>query len=456
MTEYDFATGSGERPQSTVPREPFHIRFADRVNRLPPYLFGRINALLYQKRRAGLDVIDMGMGNPSDPPQDIVIEKLTEAAHDPDNHGYSKSNGILNLRREVGAKYLKKYGVRLDPDAQVITCLGSKEGFSHLCLALMGPGDNAIIPAPYFPAHMYAVALASGNAIALEVADQDKFLSNIAYTCQHLYPTPKLLVINYPHNPSTVTIQPDFYVEVVKLARRYGFMVISDFAYADVAFDGYQPPSFLSAPGALEVGVEFTTMSKGYNMAGWRVGFCCGNAEMVRALGTIKGYYDYGMFQAIQIAAIVALRHTDAAVEAQSRIYQGRRDVLIEGLRRLGWTMEVPRAGMFVWAKIPEPWASRMSTMDFAMMLLEQGNVAVSPGSGFGPAGEGYLRISLVENENRLRQAVRQIARCLEQKARELGWATATTPGSATGTAPSPAAATASAPAPATPSPAAP
>ena len=271
---------------------------------------------------------------------------------------------------------------------------------------------------------MYAVALASGNAIALEVADQDKFLSNIAYTCQHLYPSPKLLIINYPHNPSTVTIDPSFYVEVVKMARRYGFMVISDFAYADVAFDGYQPPSFLSAPGSLEVGVEFTTMSKGYNMAGWRVGFCCGNAEMVRALGTIKGYYDYGMFQAIQIAAIVALRHTDAAVEEQSRIYQGRRDVLLEGLRRLGWQMDTPRAGMFVWAKVPEPWASQMSTMDFAMMLLEKGNVAVSPGSGFGPAGEGYLRISLVENENRLRQAVRQIARCLEQQSKESGGAT--------------------------------
>lgn len=421
MTEYDFAHRPSDDRQPTVPREPFQIRWADRVNRLPPYLFGRINNLLYQKRRAGNDVIDMGMGNPSDPPQSIVIEKLTEAAHDPDNHGYSKSNGILNLRREVAAKYLKKYGVRLDPDSQVIACLGSKEGFSHLCLALMGPGDNAIIPAPYFPVHMYAVALASGNAIALEVADADKFLSNIAYTCQHLYPAPKLLIINYPHNPSTVTIDPSFYVEVVKLARRYGFMVISDFAYADVAFDGYQPPSFLSAPGALEVGVEFTTMSKGYNMAGWRVGFCAGNAELVRALGIIKGYYDYGMFQAIQIAAIVALRHTDAAVEAQSRIYQGRRDALVDGLRRLGWSMEVPRAGMFVWAKVPEPWSQQMSTMDFAMMLLEKGNVAVSPGSGFGPAGEGYLRISLVENENRIRQAVRQIARCLDQQTKPAG-----------------------------------
>lgn len=416
MTEYDIPQRPGEQEISTVPNEPFKVRWAERVNRLPPYLFGRINNLLYQKRRAGHDVIDMGMGNPSDPPQQIVVEKLLEAAQDPTVHGYSKSNGILNLRREVAAKYLKKYGVRLDPESQCIVCLGSKEGFSHLCLALMGPGDNAIIPAPYFPAHMYAVALASGNSIALEVSNQERFLSNIAYTCQHLYPSPKLLIINYPHNPSSVTVEPEFYVEVVKLARRYGFMVISDFAYADVAYDGYQPPSFLSAPGAIEVGVEFTTMSKGYNMAGWRVGFCCGNEEMVRALGIIKGYYDYGMFQAIQVAAIVALRHTDAAVEAQSKVYQGRRDVLLDGLRRQGWKIDAPRAGMFVWAKIPEPWASQQSTMDFAMTLLEQGNVAVSPGSGFGPAGEGYLRLSLVENENRLRQAVRQIGRCLDRQ----------------------------------------
>ena len=421
MSEYELPQRPIDNQDTTVPHdEPFQVRWADRVHRLPPYLFGRINTLLYQKRRAGNDVIDMGMGNPTDPPAPIVIEKLAEAAHDPDNHGYSKSNGIVNLRREVAAKYLKKYGVRLDPDSEVITCLGSKEGFSHMCLALMGPGDNAIIPAPYFPVHMHAVALASGNAIALEVADSEKFLSNIAYTCQHLYPTPKLLIINYPHNPSTVTVDPEFFVEVVKLARRYGFMVISDFAYADVAFDGYQPPSFLSAPGALDVGVEFTTMSKGYNMAGWRVGFCCGNAEMVRALGIIKGYFDYGMFQAVQIAAIVALRNTDAAVEAQSKIYQGRRNVLVECLSRLGWSLDVPRAGMFGWAQVPEPWASQMNTIDFAMLLLEKGDVAVSPGSGFGPAGEGFLRMSLVENENRLRQAARQIGRCLERESKSL------------------------------------
>lgn len=392
---------------------PFKIEVASRVKRLPPYLFGRINALKYQKRRAGADVIDLGMGNPSDPPPEIVIEKLAEAARDPRNHGYSHSIGILNLRREVASKYFKKYGVRLDPENEIVVCLGSKEGFSHICLALMGPGDTAIVPAPSFPVHVYAVALASGNVITLEVADSDKFLSNIAYTCQHLYPKPKLLILNYPHNPSAVTIEPEFYVEVVKLAKRYGFMVISDLAYADVAFDGYKPPSFLAAPGAIDVGVEFTTMSKGYNMAGWRVGYCAGNAEMCRALSTIKAYYDYGMFLPTQVAAIMALRHTEANVEEQSRLYQRRRDVLCEGLTRIGWDITPPRAGMFVWAKIPEPWSSEMGSIDFAMKLLEEADVAVSPGAGFGPAGEGYLRLALVENEMRLRQAARQIGRCL-------------------------------------------
>jgi len=397
--------------------QPFEVKFASRVDRLPPYMFGRINNALYQKRRAGSDVIDLGMGNPSDPPQDVVVQKLIAAASDEGNHGYSKSNGILNLRREVAKKYERKYNVQLDPESQVIACLGSKEGFSHMCLALMGPGDTAMIPSPYFPIHMYSVILASGSVVALDVADPDKFLSNVAYTCENLTPRPKLLIINYPHNPSSATIEPDFFVEVVRLAKKYGFLVIHDFAYADVAFDGYMPPSFLSARGAKDVGVEFTTMSKGYNMAGWRVGFCAGNADMIRGLGTVKGYYDYGMFQAIQIAAIVALRETESAVLEQSLIYAGRRDALVSGLRRLGWNVTPPRAGMFVWAQIPEPWRSSMSTMDFAMKLLEEGDVAVSPGSGFGPAGEGYLRLALVENEHRLRQAVRLIARCLNRDA---------------------------------------
>ncbi|MEX2315655.1 MAG: aminotransferase class I/II-fold pyridoxal phosphate-dependent enzyme [Pirellulales bacterium] len=398
---------------------PFRVQVAERVTRLPPYLFGRINTLLYNKRRAGDDVIDLGMGNPSDPPEEFVIDKLAEAARDPRNHGYSKSNGIANLRREVAGKYFKRFGVRLDPDEEIIVCLGSKEGFSHMCLAMMGPGDTAIVPAPYFPIHVYSVALASGNVIALEVRDNDKFLSNIAYTCEHLYPRPKLVILNYPHNPSTACVEQPFYDEVVKLAKRYGFLVISDFAYADVAFDGYKPPSFLASPGATDVGVEFTTMSKGYNMAGWRIGFCSGNREMIKALATIKGYYDYGMFQAIQIAAIMALRNGDAGMEHQSAIYQSRRDALCESLERIGWNMTPPRASMFCWAPIPEPWRSRMSTMDFGMLLLEKGNVAVSPGSGFGPAGEGFLRMSLVENEARLRQAARQIKACLREAERQ-------------------------------------
>ena len=406
--------GSASVPNDNA-GQPFRVEYASRVHRLPPYLFGRINNTLYQKRRAGNDVIDLGMGNPSDPPERIIMEKLCEAAYDERNHGYSKSNGLLNLRRELTSKYFRKYGVRLDPETEAIVCLGSKEGFSHMCLSLMGPGDTAMIPAPYFPVHMYGVILAAGNVVALEVADSEKFLANIASTCQHFYPKPKLLIINYPHNPSTVTVEQSFFDEVVKLSKRYGFMVISDFAYSDVAFDGYQPPSFLASEGAKDVGVEFTTMSKGYNMAGWRVGFCTGNADMIRGLATIKGYYDYGMFQAIQIAAIVALRDTEAAVENQSLIYQGRRDVLVEGLHRIGWEASTPKAGMFVWGKVPEKWQNRMNTLDFAMMLLEHGDVAVSPGTGFGPAGEGYLRMALVENENRLRQAVRQIARCLDK-----------------------------------------
>ena len=403
-------------PPSNSSQPPFQIQVAERVTRLPPYLFGRINALLYNKRRAGDDVIDLGMGNPSDPPEEFVIEKLTEAARDPRNHGYSKSNGIANLRREVAAKYFKRFGVRLDPDEEVIVCLGSKEGFSHMCLAMMGPGDTAIVPAPYFPIHVYSVALASGNVIALEVRDSEKFLSNIAYTCEHLYPRPKLLILNYPHNPSTACIEQPFFDEIVKLARKYGFVVISDFAYADVAFDGYQPPSFLASPGAADVGVEFTTMSKGYNMAGWRVGFCCGNRADDQGPG-----HDQGLLRLRHVPGDADRGDHGAAATAtpawnsQAAIYQGRRDALCESLARIGWPMTPPKASMFCWVPIPEPWRSRMSTMDFGMMLLEKGNVAVSPGSGFGPAGEGFLRMSLVENEARLRQAVRQIQRCLRE-----------------------------------------
>jgi alanine-synthesizing transaminase len=392
---------------------PFHIDVAERVKRLPPYLFGKINDLKYRKRRAGVDVIDLGMGNPTDVPEPLVIEKLCEAARDERNHRYSVSNGLFNLRREFALRYARKHDVQLDCDSEALAGLGSKEVFSHMCLALLGPGDTAIVPAPSFPIHVYAVALASGNVISLDCTQPDRFLSSVANVAEHLYPKPKLVILNFPHNPSTTVVERDFFVEVVKLARRFGFMVIHDFAYGDVCFDGYRAPSFLSVPGAKDVGVETTTMSKGFNMAGWRLGFCAGNAEMIRALATIKGYYDYGIFQPIQIAGILALRHGEEAVERQAAEYQSRRDVLVEGLRRLGWDMEKPRAGMFVWARYPAEWRDRLGSMDFAMKLLEEAEVAVSPGRGFGEAGEGYVRLALVENEHRLKQAVRQIGRCL-------------------------------------------
>ncbi|MGH6916000.1 MAG: aminotransferase class I/II-fold pyridoxal phosphate-dependent enzyme, partial [Geminicoccales bacterium] len=326
---------------------------------------------------------------------------------------YSVSNGVRNLRREVALRYERLHGVKLDPDTEVIAGLGSKEVFSHTCLALLGPGDTAIVPAPSFPIHVYAVALASGNVISLDCTKPDLFLSNVASMSEHLYPRPKVLILNFPHNPTATVVERDFFADVVKLARRFGFMVIHDFAYGDVCFDGYRAPSFLSVPGAKGVGVETTTMSKGYNMAGWRLGFCAGNAEMVRALATIKGYYDYGIFQAIQIAGIIALRHCDELVRKQALEYQHRRDVLVGGLRRIGWEVETPRASMFVWAQYPREWRDKLGSMDFAMKLLEEAEVAVSPGRGFGEAGEGYLRLALVENEHRLRQAVRQIGRCL-------------------------------------------
>jgi alanine-synthesizing transaminase len=399
--------------EPNTPQLAFKIDVADRVKRLPPYLFGKINALKYNKRRAGIDIIDLGMGNPTDVPDQVVIDKMVEAVRDQRNHRYSVSNGLFNLRREAALRYDRRHGVKLDPETEVLAGLGSKEVFSHMCLALLGPGDTAVVPAPSFPIHVYAVALASGNVLSIDCTQPERFLAKVADVAEHLYPRPKVVILNYPHNPSTTVVERDFFVDVVALARKFGFMVIHDFAYGDVCFDGYRAPSFLSVPGAKEVGVETTTMSKGYNMAGWRIGFCAGNAEMVRALATIKGYYDYGIFQAIQIASILALRHGDELVERQALEYQKRRDVLVDGLQRLGWEVAPPKASMFVWARYPEEWRQKMGSIDFAMKLLEEAEVAVSPGGGFGESGEGFLRLALVENEQRLRQAVRQIGRCL-------------------------------------------
>jgi alanine-synthesizing transaminase len=401
----------GSEQHETIER--YDIEVAPRVRNLPPYLFGKINELKYRKRRDGVDVIDLGMGNPTDPPEDWVIDKLCEAARDSRNHRYSAATGIYNLRREVANRYESRFGVSLDPDQEVVATIGSKEGFSHMCLALLGPGDTALVPAPSFPIHIHAVALASANVISLDVRDGSSFLANIARTCESLYPRPKILVINYPHNPTATVVDAPFFEEIVALARKYRFFVIHDFAYGDIGFDGYLPPSFLSVKGAKSVGCEFTTMSKGYNMAGWRVGFAAGNRDMLGALKAIKGYYDYGIFQAVQVGAIVALRHGESGRLAQVAEYQLRRDAFVRGLKRMGWDPQVPKAGMFVWTAIPEPWRSQSGSIEFSMNLLENANVAVSPGRGFGETGEGFLRLALVENEQRLRQAVRQVARYL-------------------------------------------
>ena len=394
----------------------FNIEPSARIKRLPPYLMGKLNVLKHKKRQAGIDIIDLGMGNPLDPTPDVIVDKLREAARDPRNQRYSSSIGIPNLRLEVAKKYQRNWNVQLNPDHEVITCIGSKEGFSHTCLAMLGPGDTAIVPDPYFPIHMYAIAISGANVISVPLGNDEAFLKRIAEVCEHLYPKPKLVVLNYPHNPTAMTVDEGFFDEVVTLAKKYQFAVIHDMAYGETCFDGYQAPSFLSAKGAKEVGVEFTTMSKPYNMAGWRVGFCAGNAKIIEALHTIKGYYDYGNFQAIQIAAIIALRHGDQSVIEQALKYQARRDVVCEWLDKIGWQTEIPRASMFVWTKVQPEHLRGMSTLDYAIDLLENAEVNVAPGRAFGENGEGFLRIAIVENEQRLRQAMKQIHRFVQSK----------------------------------------
>jgi len=398
-----------ESPQQLIPVK--RIEPAQRITRLPPYLFGRINALKLAKRQAGVDLIDLGMGNPTDPAPKIVVDKLCEAARDPRNHRYSASKGIKNLRAEIAKKYQRKWNVQLDPETEVLACIGSKEGFSHLCLAMMGAGDTAIVPDPAFPIHNYAVALAGGNVVSVPLGTDDKFISNVKMVMENLYPKPKLLILNFPHNPTAMTVDEGFFEPVVELAKKYGVAVIHDFAYGETCFDDYKAPSFLSVKGAKDIGVEFITMSKPYNMAGFRIGFVAGNRDMVDYLATIKGYYDYGIFQAIQIAGIIALRHCEQDMVEQNKRYQSRRDVVCDGLRRIGWEVEKPRASMFVWAKVPKEHLQGKGSIDYAMDLMEHAEVAIAPGRAFGEGGEDYMRIALVENEQRLRQAIRNIGR---------------------------------------------
>jgi alanine-synthesizing transaminase len=382
---------------------------SQRMRRLPPYLFERINKAKVALRRQNVDIIDLGMGNPNDPTPGIVVEKLREAAGLKKNQRYSVSRGIENLRREYARFYERRFGVRLDPEDEIIACLGSKEGFSHLCLAVLGPGDLALTPAPVFPIHLFGPIIAGAEAISVPFEEKDEdMLRKIDALAKRLLPKPKVVILNFPHNPTGRTVAKDFFREVVRLAQRHEFHVIHDFAYGHTCFDGYRAPSFLEAEGASEVGVELGTLSKPYNMAGWRIGFAAGNRRMVSLLGDIKGYFDYGIFQAVQIAAIVALRECDDDIARQALVYEGRRDVLSGGLRELGFEVEKPRAGMFVWAKIPEPY-SGMGSMSWSLACLDKARIVVSPGLGFGEEGEGWVRIALTENEERLRQALRQL-----------------------------------------------
>lgn len=396
--------------------KPFKIETSSRIARLPPYLFARINKMKYDMRVAGKDIIDLGMGNPTDPTPDVIVDKLAEAAKDPRNHRYSVSNGIAGLRKEIAKKYKTKWGVELDPEEEVIVTIGSKEGISHMCLALLGPGDTAVVPDPAFPAHLYAPAMAGANVIRLPLGNDQTFLDNLEKTIAGLYPTPKLVILNYPHNPTSMTIEPGFWERAIEVCRRHNVMIMSDYAYGEINFDGYKAPSFLAAPGAKEVGVEFTTMSKSFNMAGWRVGFCAGNKEMVKALSTIKGYYDYGHFAPIWIASVIAMREVPETPADQSKIYEKRRDEVCRGLDKLGWSYQRPLAGMFVWAKVADEHLKGQSTLDFCLRMLDEGMVALAPGRAFGELGEGYVRIALVENHERLRQAMRNLQDCLLPK----------------------------------------
>lgn len=403
----------------------FQIQWARRMDRLPPYLFATINEMRHKMRQAGRDVIDLAMGNPDRPTPPHIVKKMVEALSDGRNHRYSVSKGIFNLRRDVAVYYKDRYGVDLNPNSEVVACIGSKEGISHMALAMLGPGETALVPSPFFPIHVYTAIIAGANVITVPMNDPtdkepdgqssfhvESFLGRLSMAMRQLHPTPKMLYLNFPHNPTAFVVEPDFFKEVVALARKNNICIIQDFAYKDIVFDGYQSPSILQAKGAKDIAVEFFTLSKSYNMAGWRMGFCVGNEKMCAALAKIKGYYDYGHFQAVQIAAIVALRSPREIVTEIAQTYEKRRNVLIDGLNRIGWPCTPPKASMFAWVPMPAKYL-KMGSMKFSLMLLEKAEVAVSPGIGFGDDGEGFLRVALVENEHRIRQAVRQIDHAL-------------------------------------------
>src|SRR5256714_1395355 len=383
-----------------------------RIQKLPPYVFAVINEMKAKARAAQMDVIDLGMGNPDGSTPKAVVRKMVEAARNPKNHRYSTSRGIPKLREEIVKRYQTNYGVELDSETEAIVTIGAKDALAHLLFATIAPGDAVASPNPAYPIHQYGVIMAEGHACILPMPDAATFLNRL----EDLYRTssrkPKLILISFPHNPTTTCVDLDFFREIVRLAAHHGTLVVHDFAYADICFDGYKPPSILQVEGAKEVAVEIFSLSKSYNMAGWRVGFCLGNAKMVAALGRIKSYLDYGVFQPIQIASIIALRECEEETKKICALYQRRRDVLVQGLQRAGWSVESPRGTMFLWAPVPEQY-QELGSLEFAKLLMQEALVAVSPGIGFGPMGEGHVRFALVENEQRIRQATRSIKQFL-------------------------------------------
>jgi len=383
-----------------------------RVNQLPPYVFDEIGTLKAAARQAGEDIIDFGMGNPDQPTPDNIVEKLRESVLKPSTHRYSQSKGIPRLRKSICDWYERNYSVTLDPESEAVVTMGSKEGLGHLALATLDKGDAVLVPNPSYPIHHYGFVIAGADIRHVPIGEGIDFFAELENAVKNSFPKPKMLVLNFPGNPSTECVDMEFFEKIVEFAKEHEIWIVQDLAYADICFDGYKAPSILQVKGAKDVAVEFFTLSKSYNMPGWRVGFCCGNKDLLAALSRIKSYFDYGLFTPIQVAAIKALDEGDENVEKIRLMYQSRRDVLVNGLNNAGWKVESPKATMFLWAKIPSTLRS-LGSLEFSKKLLAEAKVAVSPGIGFGEYGEGYVRFSLIENEHRTRQAVRNIKRFL-------------------------------------------
>lgn len=385
-----------------------------RITNLPPYVFTIIDSLKVEGRRQGDDIVDLGFGNPDLPSPEIAVEKLTEAAHNPRNHRYSSSRGLPKLREAIANFYLHRFGVDLDPETEVINTIGAKEGLSHLMWVLAQPGDAVLVPSPSYPIHLYAPLFAGAEVREIPLSTGADMFGTLCERFEYSWPRPRAIILSFPHNPTTACVDLDFMKGVVDFAREREVIIVHDFAYADIGFDGYRPPSILQVEGAKDVAVELYSMTKSFSMAGWRMAFLAGNREVVQALAKLKSYLDYGMFQPVQIAATVTLNEAPDHPKLVNEIYQGRRDALCEGLSRIGWEIEKPKGTMFVWAPIPEPYRD-MGSVEFASYLVREAKVAVSPGVGFGPGGEGHVRFALIENEHRIKQGVRNLRRTLEK-----------------------------------------